>query len=147
MFFATHTTMWWRIGLDRQNSKGGPATALFFLLRFLEWTSAVHTLVDKIILGYILRYMNTTTVLFKTDKKLKVQAQQVAKRMGVPFSALLNNAMREIVEKQEATFSAKPLTPTPYLRRLLIQGEKDLKSGKNIKRFNSLEELMADLKN
>ena len=91
--------------------------------------------------------MNTTTVLFKTDKKLKARVQQAAKRMGVPFSALLNNAMREIVAKQEATFSAKPLTPTPYLRRLLIQGEKDLKTGKNIKRFNSLEELMADLKN
>ncbi len=88
--------------------------------------------------------MSTTTVLFKTDKKLKAQAQQVAKRMGVPFSALLNNAMREIVEKQEATFSAKPLTPTPYLRRILEQGEKNLKEGK-VKYFDSVEELMADL--
>ena len=89
--------------------------------------------------------MSTTTVLFKTDKKLKTQVQDVAKRMGVPFSALLNNAMREIVEKQEATFSAKPLIPTPYLRRLLIQGEKDLKTGKSIKRFNSIDELFDDL--
>ncbi len=89
--------------------------------------------------------MATTTVLFKTDKKLKTAAQQVAKRMGVSFSALLNNAMREIVEKQEATFSAKPLVPTPYLKRLLIQGEKDLKTGKNIEKFDSLEEAFADL--
>lgn len=88
--------------------------------------------------------MSTTTVLFKTDKKLKTQVQQAAKRMGVPFSALLNNAMREIVEKQGATFSAKPLIPTPYLRRILEQGEKNLKEGK-VKRFNSVEALMADL--
>lgn len=89
--------------------------------------------------------MSTTTVLFKTDKKLKAQAQQVAKRMGVPFSALLNNAMREIVEKQEVTFSSKPLTPTPYLRRILEQGEKDLKSRKNLKSFNSVDEMFDDL--
>lgn len=91
--------------------------------------------------------MTTTTVLFKTDKKLKEAAQATAKKMGIPFSAVLNNLMREFVEKQETTFSAKPLVPTPYLRKLLIQGEKDLKTGKNIERFNSLEELFADLKN
>ncbi|MFZ2555334.1 MAG: hypothetical protein WAZ27_02430 [Minisyncoccia bacterium] len=89
--------------------------------------------------------MATTTVLFKTDKKLKALAQAAAKRMGVPFSALLNNAMREIVEKQEVTFSAKPLIPTPYLERLLIQGEKDLKTGKNIERFKSINDAFADL--
>lgn len=87
----------------------------------------------------------TTTVLFKTDKKLKAKAQAAAKRMGIPFSAVMNRMMQEFVERKEITFSEKPLTPTPYLRRLLEQGEKDLKTGKNIKRFNSLEALMADL--
>ena len=86
----------------------------------------------------------TTTILFKTDKKLKEAVQKTAKRMGIPFSALLNNAMREIVAKQEVTFSAKPLVPTPYLRRILKQGEKDLKEGK-VKYYNSLEEMRAAL--
>lgn len=89
--------------------------------------------------------MATTTVLFKTDKKLKAQAQATAKKMGIPFSALLNNAMREIVEKQETTFSAKPLIPTPYLRRILEQGEKDLKTGRNLKYFNSVDEMFDNL--
>lgn len=89
--------------------------------------------------------MSTTTVLFKTDKKLKAQAQATAKKMGIPFSAAMNRLMQEFVERQTITFDTKPLVPTPYLRRLLIQGEKDLKSSKNIKKFNSLEELMADL--
>lgn len=88
--------------------------------------------------------MATTTVLFKTDKKLKAQVQQAAKSMGVPLSALLNNAMREIVEKQEVTFSAKPLVPTPYLRRILDQGEKNLKAGK-VTYYDSLEEMRAAL--
>ncbi len=88
--------------------------------------------------------MATTTVLFKTDKKLKAAAQATAKKMGIPFSALLNNAMREIVEKQEVTFSAKPLVPTPYLRRILEQGEKNLKEGR-VTYYNSLEEMRAAL--
>ena len=85
-----------------------------------------------------------TTVMFKTNKKLKVAAQQTAKRMGIPFSAALNRLMHEFVQRQEITFSAQQYNPTPYLRRILEQGEKNLKEGK-VKRFNSVEALMADL--
>ncbi|OGG73125.1 hypothetical protein A3A38_03285 [Candidatus Kaiserbacteria bacterium RIFCSPLOWO2_01_FULL_53_17] len=88
--------------------------------------------------------MNTTTVLFKTDKKLKVQAQATAKKMGIPFSAALNRMMQEFVERQELTFSTKPLKPTPYLARILKQGEKNLKEGK-VAYYNSLEEMRAAL--
>ena len=89
----------------------------------------------------------TTTVLFKTDKKLKAAAQKTAKKMGIPFSAVLNRLMQDFVEKQELTFSTeeKVLTPTPYLRRLLEQGERDLKTGRNIKRFDSIEAMFDDL--
>ena len=86
-----------------------------------------------------------TTVIFKADKKLKEAAQKAAKEMGIPFSAVMNQRMREFVEQQEITFSAKHYNPTPYLRRILERGEKDLKSGKNLRHFNSLEEMMADL--
>ncbi len=85
-----------------------------------------------------------TTVMFKTDKKLKEATQRVAKKMGVPFSAVMNQMMREVVNREQITFSAQEYEPTPYLKRLLIQGEKDLKTGKNIKKFNSLEESFAE---
>ena len=57
----------------------------------------------------------------------------------------MNQVLKEIVNREQITFSAQEYEPTPYLKRLLIQGEKDLKTGKNIKTFNSLDELMADL--
>lgn len=85
-----------------------------------------------------------TTVIFKTDKKLKEAAQKTAKNMGIPFSAVMNEYMRDFVEKKTITFSEKTLKPTPYLKRLLIQGEKDLAEGK-VAHFNSVEELLADL--
>jgi len=45
-----------------------------------------------------------TTVMFKTDKKLKEAAQKTAKALGIPFSAMLNESMREFVRRREITF-------------------------------------------
>lgn len=99
-------------------------------------------MLDRFILEYILQYMQTT-VIFKTDKKLKEATQKMAKKMGIPFSAVMNQMLKEIVNREQITFSAQEYEPTPYLKRLLIQGEKDLKTGRNIKTYNSLEELRA----
>ena len=86
-----------------------------------------------------------TTVIFKADKKLKEDAQKTAKRMGIPFSAVMNSYLRSFVERQEVTFSNdKPLTPTPYLRRILDEGERNLKNG-DVERFDSVEAAFADL--
>ena len=92
---------------------------------------------------YIFQYMQTT-VIFKTDKKLKEAAQKTAKRMGVPFSAVLNGFMKDFVEKQEMTFSGKPLKLTPYGERLLDESEKELREG-NVEVFNSVAEAFKDL--
>ncbi len=86
-----------------------------------------------------------TTVLFKTDKKLKEKVQRHAKKMGLPLGTVMNRMMEQFAENPQLTFSAKPLTPTPYLRRILEQGEKDLKTGKGIKRFSSVDEMFDDL--
>lgn len=88
-----------------------------------------------------------TTVIFKADKKRKEEAQAIAKKMGIPFSAVMNRLMDGFIEQKQITFSDESYKPTPYLERLLIQGEKDLETGKNIKTFNSIEELFADLEN
>lgn len=85
-----------------------------------------------------------TTVMFKTDKKLKETVQKTAKSMGIPFSAIMNEYMRDFAEKKKITFSAETYNPTPYLRKILDQGEKDLAAGK-VKYFTSFEEMRADL--
>ncbi len=88
-----------------------------------------------------------TTIMFKTDKKRKETAQKIAKNMGIPFSAVMNRLMDEFIEEKQITFSKQSYEPTPYLKRLLDQGEKDLKTGRNIKTHNSLVELRAAIKN
>ncbi len=82
--------------------------------------------------------------MFKTDKKLKDAAQKTAQSMGIPFSAVLNRLMHDFVEKQEISFSTEQYNPTPYLRRILDQGEKDLAAGR-VKTYASLEELKAEI--
>ena len=67
------------------------------------WITDIHKSIDNTILGYILWYMNTT-VLFKTDKKLKEKAQKTAAKMGLPFSTVLNELVRGFVKRQQITF-------------------------------------------
>ena len=85
-----------------------------------------------------------TTIMFKTDKKLKEAAQKTAQTMGIPFSAVLNEYMRDFVEKKSITFSAEQYNPTPYLKKLLDRGEKDLALGK-VKSYASINELIAEI--
>lgn len=46
-----------------------------------------------------------TTIMFKTDKKLKEAAQETARQMGIPLSAVLNQGLRDLVAKRMALFS------------------------------------------
>src|SRR3989338_4734560 len=89
-------------------------------------------------LGYIFQYMQTT-VIFKADKKRKQEAQRLAKKMGIPFSAVMNQLMDGFIESKTITFSEESYTPTPYLKRILDRQESDFKTGKGIKTFNSVE--------
>ena len=53
-----------------------------------------------------------TTVMFKTDKKLKEAAQKLAKKWGIPFSAVLNQLLRDIVAQGEIQFGKKTDNPS-----------------------------------
>jgi antitoxin component of RelBE/YafQ-DinJ toxin-antitoxin module len=82
-----------------------------------------------------------TTLIFKTDKRLKEEAQKVAKEMGLPLSAYLNEQLRGAVSTRQANFRA-PLVPNKktakYLRRVL----KDADESKNMSPvFTSTEDM------
>lgn len=79
----------------------GKVNHCFSWALMVVWPQPV--ILDSLIPEYILWYMKTT-IMFKTDKKLKEAAQRTAKKMGIPFSAMLNESMREFVNKQQITF-------------------------------------------
>ncbi len=51
-----------------------------------------------------------TTIMFKTDKKLKEAAQKTARSMGIPLSAVLNQGLRDLVANRIALFSERDVS-------------------------------------
>ncbi|MEK7601692.1 MAG: hypothetical protein AAB480_04135 [Patescibacteria group bacterium] len=48
-----------------------------------------------------------TTIMFKTDKKRKEAVQKLAKKWGIPFSAIMNQLMRDFIERGGLDFGKK----------------------------------------
>ncbi len=84
-----------------------------------------------------------TTLIFKTDKRLKEEAMKVAKEMGLPLSAYLNEQLRGLVSTRQASFRA-PLTPNKKTAKYLRRVVKDADAGKNmVGPFTSIEKMDA----
>lgn len=92
--------------------------------------------------------MNTTVINFKTDTKIKRGAQAVAKDLGFSLSSVLNAYLRNLIRTRKVEFSDDVrLEPTPYLKRILKQSEKDEKVGRVSPVFSSAKESIAWLDN
>ncbi len=70
-------------------------------------------------------------MLIKLDKKLKTDAQKIAKEMGLPFSTVITTYLKHFV-KRKAILLSTTHTMTPYLEEVMRQGKIDYKAGKNI---------------
>lgn len=70
-----------------------------------------------------------TLLTIKTDKKIKETARDVAEEIGVPLSTVINAFLRQFVRDKEVSFSAS-YNPSPYLRGVIDEVEKDLALGK-----------------
>ena len=91
--------------------------------------------------------MTTTTaktlLTVKTDLSLKKAAQKTAKKIGLPLGTVINGFLRRFVATKEAYF-AESYKPTPYLKHVLEQSEKDYAEGR-YKTAHSVKELMEQL--
>ena len=92
--------------------------------------------------------MAKTIVTIKTERKLKDQAQKVAKTMGFSLGTLVNAYLRQLVVNKVVYFSLKPsYFMSDYLENELSDVEVDLKQKKNFsKRFTDMKVALDDLK-
>jgi len=76
------------------------------------------------------------------DSKLKKEVQEVASKMGLPVSVLMNNAARKIVETRSITFQA-PLIPNAKTGKELRKAIAEIKAGEYKKwpTFETAEEM------
>ena len=84
-----------------------------------------------------------TTMLIKTKKELKVKAQKLARKMGLPLSTLVNNYLREFIIERRVTFSA-PM-PNKKTIKIIEQARKEYKAGKFFGPFKTAEEMIKSL--
>ncbi len=91
--------------------------------------------------------MSTTVMSLKTDKKIKEQAQKLAKQLGFSLGTLLNAFMRQFVRDKEISFSTAPHEVlTPEMNLLLEEIDRDIKEGKNISpSFDNVDDAIAYL--
>ena len=74
--------------------------------------------------------MKAATVNFKTDEQTKQKAQEVASKLGIPLSNLLNAYLYELAETGSVHFTvAEPMTE--QMEQLIAAAEADIKRQKH----------------
>ena len=88
----------------------------------------------------------TTVINFKTDKKIKTQAQKIAEAMGLNLSDVLNIQLRDFIVKKElyVSINEDESRPSDELIEAIKEAEEEYKSGK-MKSFKNTAEAIAYL--
>lgn len=89
-------------------------------------------------------YMKTATINFKTDVATKLKAQDVAKKLGIPLSNLLNAYIYELASTGSVHFAiAEPMTKEVEAK--VTEAEADITEGRVSDNFLTLEAMYAHL--
>lgn len=88
--------------------------------------------------------MSKVVINFKVDEETKLEAQKLAKELGIPLSALVNSQLRQMIRTRAVELNAVPRM-TPFLEGVLELIEQDRKSNKNVTRTKDLKEALAHL--
>lgn len=88
--------------------------------------------------------MKTATINFKTDEDTKRKAQDVAHKLGIPLSNLLNAYIYELARTGSVNFStAEPMTKK--MEAVIGLAEAEIETGDISKPFETLEDLFEHL--
>lgn len=87
-----------------------------------------------------------TQINLKIDKKTKLEAQKLAKKLGLSLSSIVNASLNQFIARKEVHFSIEPKM-TPYLESIIAEVEEDIKAGKNMSpAFDNADDAIAYLK-
>ena len=80
----------------------------------------------------------TTIINFKTDKKVKSEAQAIAKKMGINLSDVLNILLRSFVRDKELNINLEE--PSEFFIKSMAQAQADLAKGDVSPGFDNAED-------
>ena len=84
--------------------------------------------------------MSYAVVTTKLDPQTKREAQETAKKLGMPLSVIIKAFLKQFIKTKKVSFSAEEEYPSEYLIKTIKQAEKDLKAGKASPVFKTGEE-------
>jgi addiction module RelB/DinJ family antitoxin len=88
--------------------------------------------------------MNTSSILVKTDPKLKQEAQKTAEEMGISLTSVINRYLKHFVQTKTITFTTSEEHPTEIFLEGLREAEEDIKAGHVIS-FKNKDEALSYL--
>ncbi|MDZ7744513.1 MAG: hypothetical protein U5K77_02005 [Candidatus Saccharibacteria bacterium] len=81
-----------------------------------------------------------TILNIKLSKSLKLEAQSIAKEMGIPLTTVVKAGLNDFVRSRSVTLSTSPKLK-PEVERKLVEAAQEARQGKNISdKFTTLEE-------
>ncbi|OGK16293.1 hypothetical protein A2690_02825 [Candidatus Roizmanbacteria bacterium RIFCSPHIGHO2_01_FULL_39_12b] len=87
--------------------------------------------------------MKTAVINLKIDSELKKDVQKIAEDLGFSLSAIISSQLKQLVKTRTFTVDAKPLKPTPYLKKILREAEEDEKKGFVSPTFDNVDDAIA----
>jgi addiction module RelB/DinJ family antitoxin len=87
----------------------------------------------------------TTIINFKTDAKVKSDAQKMANEMGLNLSDVLNIFLRKFIKEKEIHISLEE--PSDFLIKEIREAEKEIKKGDISPAFDSAKDAVKWLRN
>ncbi len=73
-----------------------------------------------------------TVISVKVDKDVRDKARDVAKKIGVPLSMVVNNQLRQFAYERRIEFR-EPLIPNKKTRKILDEALRDIREGRTDK--------------
>jgi addiction module RelB/DinJ family antitoxin len=90
--------------------------------------------------------MNASVINIRTDTRVKLEAQAIAKKMGLTLSGLINGYLRDVIKIKKVVFLASE-EPSKYLVKVLRKSEEDRRLGRVSPAFNNADDAIAWLNN
>lgn len=86
-----------------------------------------------------------TQVNVKIDERVKKDAQQRAKELGLSLSSVVNVTLKQFARTGEIDLSVPKYHMTPYLEGIVKEARAEYTTGKTAGPFATVEEFIADL--
>ena len=84
--------------------------------------------------------MNTSTLNIRIDDRLKKQARKLANELGLSLSTMVKSLLRKAVREKKIELE---LEPTEYLKKSLVESEKNIAEGYVSPAFDNAEDAFA----